>query len=635
MALFGLKKNEVVTTTKIRPTVIRTQSVSKELSNLAKSYGIKVETLDFNLLEVQTFTRTNDGTKESDWTEITEDELYTLNDEKKIFNPHFQIKQMYEIEIFSKSDKEDLYKDFNFSIGANSTKCKIYISVKAGSILLYNENISRDLVTLINKRKIKAGVLVYIFDEVMDEAISKIYATTKVEGSLKYAKSETILISEGYEPTLTTDDALIVYYEKKENVDEHHKVDYSLRNFIKSVYKDEVLIEYIKPKDGKAGRNCLGKYLAPKDPVCANEPTFSIDETIKEVDTQDSIKYIARENGYIQFKDNIYSIKTDVDVKEVTFKSTGSIESGIDSDVVINVKEKDAVKDAVGSGMIIEVSEIEVDGNVGSNAKVHAKIAKVGGQTHKSAEIRADKLDINIHKGKAYGKDVHINRLEHGIVECDELYIDQAMGGDIKANEIQINVCTSHVKATATRLIEIKKMQGSENSFIIDPLIRKDLQKSFSKNNEDIITMKHDLRELKKEVDKYSKLVKANSATFNDVKKRLLNYKKNGIKMPEAFVKKYKQFQNLYAQLQELKESYHTKDEALASLLNKTSSFQHDILDARIINRDRWIGYNELKFRLVDPPMEITYTPNEGSIDKIFGLVKIDDGEYEIQAVKE
>ena len=636
MSLFGSKKEEKSFTKTIRPTVVRVQNVSKELLNLAKSYDIKVETLDFNLLEVQTYTRVKDSTNESEWQEVLKENFHEVSDEKNAFNPHFQIKQMYEIEIFSKNDEDDLYKDFHLAVGANATKCKVYLNIKADSKISYTKGIEQDLHILINKKKIRAGILIYIFDEMLDDVVSKIYAKIKVEENLVYNKNETILIAQSYEPTLTTNDELILHYEKKEDIDENAKIDYASRGYIQSVKKGELLIEYIKAKEGKPGRNCRGEYLLPKEPVISHTPTFAIDEkTIKKVETTKSIEYIAKENGYISFDANTYTIRTDVDVDMISFKTTGSISSGVDSDVNIVVKEKNAIRDAVGSGMLVEVSNIEVEGNVGPGAKIHALSVKIGGQTHKTSEIIADNIDINIHKGIARGKKIHVRRLEHGLVDCDFADVEQTLGGDIRAEEISILVCTSHVKATATKLIEIKKLQGSENVFIIDPILKKDSQVSLNENSEKIKEIKIELKNLEKEISKYSDILKSNSATFIEVKKRLIQYKKNGMKMPTTFVKKYKQYQKMQTHLEQLEDNYKAKEDHLKLLLANTSSFQNNICDARIINRDRWVGHNELIFKLVDPPMEISYVPPEDSAGKIFGLVEVEDGDYEIQVVKE
>ena len=375
--------------------------------------------------------------------------------------------------------------------------------------------------------------------------------------------------------------------------------------------------------------------MQPEEPLITNEVTFSVDDTIKVVDSPAAVQYIAASNGYIALEDNKYTIKKEVDVGEISFKTTGSISSGVDSDVNISVSESDAIKDAIGTGMHVEVTEIEIDGNVGSNASVVAKKASVGGQTHASATIKADKLDINVHKGKAYGVNIHVTRLEHGSIEGDVVDVAQALGGNIKAKEITIELCASHVKATASRRIEIKKLQGSENIFTIDPLLNKGAQTGLSQNKEEIQVLEQDIKELTADVDKYSTLIKEGTAPFMEIKKRLVHYKKNGVKMPESFVKKYKQFQNTQLKLKELKETLSVKADQLSLQTTRTASFQDNIFDARIINRDRWVGYNEIRFKLVDPPMELVYKPHEGSLDKVFGLVELGDEGYEIQAMNE
>ncbi len=634
MALFGSQKKTETTLKKVRPTVIRTQNVAKELQNLAKAYDIRMESLDFNLLDVQTYTRMNDGTKETDWKEVSESALHELDDQTALLNPYFQIKQMYEIEIFSKNE-EDSYAHFDLSVGANATKCKIYLSIKQGSKFEYHPRLEQELLILINKKKIRAGILINIFDEMLESVVSKISAHARVQGTTIYDANETLLIAQSHEPTPTTDDALFLHFDKKEAVDEHKKVNYAARGFIKSVYQNEVLIEYIKPKEGKPGRNCRGEFISPKEPVVKYIPTFSVNDTIQVVETENSIEYIAKENGYIALESGVYAIKTDVDIGEVSFRTTGSISSGLDSDVSISVKEKDSLKDAIGTGMEVEVTEIEIDGNIGSSAKVTAHKANIGGQTHKTSMVRADDLNINIHKGSAFGKNIHITRLEHGTVDGDYIAISQALGGEIRGREIRLEVCASYVKATASKLIEIKKLHGSENIFTIDPLLKKDAKEGLDENQDNIKQLRIDLKKMQQEIDKYTSVIQENTSSFNDVKRRLLQYQKNGVKMPESFVKKYKQFKKMQEHLAGITNELEQKNSKLQLLSTKTVSFQENIFDARIINRDRWVGHNELRFKLVKPPIEITYKPQEGSLEKIFGLVEIEEGIYEIQALRE
>ena len=488
---------------------------------------------------------------------------------------------------------------------------------------------------MINKHKVRAGILINIFDKMLPEVVSKLLAHVRVEETAKYEKNETILIAESYEPTLTVNDGIIIHYEEEEETDEHKKIDYASRGFIKAVKKDQVLIEYTKAKAGQPGRNCRGEFMAPKEPQEGNLPTFTVDETIREDDTPKSIKYIANENGYISLEGNVYGIKTEVDMGEISFKTTGNITSGVDSDVNISVSEKNVEKDAIGMGMEVEVTEIEVEGNVGSDAKLRAMKATISGQTHKTATIWADKLNVNVHKGTAYGKNIHITRLEHGTVDGDTVEVAQALGGNIRAKEINIEICASHVTATASKIIEIKKLQGSENTFIIDPLLKKSAQAGLDENTTEIESFELEIRDVQKDVTKYISLIKGGMASHNDVKKRLVHYKKNGIKMPESFVKKYKQFQQTQEKLKTLEETLSFKKNELEIAKSKTSVFQDDITGARIINRDRWIGYNELIFKMIEPPIDINFKPPAGSSAKIFGLVEVEEGEFEIQALDE
>ena len=639
MALFGSKKETSKSSVKkVRPIVVRTQNIASEIFKVAKSYEIQPETLDFNLFDVQTYTRVmlDDNSANVDWNEISPDKLHELDTNEQLLNPNFQIKQVYEVEIFLKQpDDSNPCKDFKIAVGANATKSKVYLSVFAGSKLSQYPTFAHDFEDMLNKKKIRAGILIYIFDDMVDSLISKLSAQLEVAEELSFTNNETYLIAQSPEPTATINDKIILHYETNHEIDENTKIDYAARGFIQNVKEGDLLIEYIKPQPGKPGRNCRGEFMRPEEPIVRYKPTFEVDDSIKVVEDDKSIKYIAKENGYIAFENNTYLIKTEVDVGEISFKTTGSIESGVDSDVNIFVTEADAVKDAVGSGMTVEVSEIDIDGNVGSHAKVIAKKAKIGGQTHKSAMIRADEVEIHVHKGKAYGKKILVERLEHGEIDGNEVHVNQALGGHIRAKEVTINVCSSHVHITASRFIEVKKLIGSENSFTIDPLLKKDEQNGLKENSKQIKELQYELKSIKKDVQQYTTFVKEGTPAFIEIKKRLIHYKKNGVKMPESFVKKYKQFQKMQEKLKDLTAQSDVVQDKLNLLTTRTASFQDNIFDARVIMRDTWKGYNIIKFKLVDPPMEIVYKPMENSNEHVFGLVQLDDDEYAIRPMKE
>ncbi len=634
MAFFG-SNNETDNKQKvIRPIVVKTDNVTKELTNIASSNKVDLATLDFNILEMQTLTRKKSSSNNELFNEITSTQLKELSQGDLLLNPDFEIKQTYEIEVFTKKPRP-AYDGLAFSVGVNATMCKVFLTIKQGSSAPFVETFTEDFLELVNKKKIRANLLVGLFDEMMGDVTSKLNASMIVNKGLQFDKNEILIVAQGVEPEPTINDELILHFKDKSEKEKENKVDYSKRNYVISVVKDELLIEYIKPKKGSSGRNCRGEFLAAKEPILSNEPTFKVSEKIAVIDTPESVLYKAIENGYIVFENETYDIRDELDLTEISFKSTGSIETKLDADVTLKVKENDIFKDAVGMGMDVEVSEIDIDGNVGPHARVHAKKANVDGQTHKSSYVEADELSINVHKGEARGMNVHITRLEQGSVVGNVVNIAQAIGGNVKAKDVTIELLGSHVNITASHFIEIKKMQGSENKFIIDPLAIESMNENVDDKEQEIAVLDERLSSLKKEIEKYTTVLKNNESSFVEVKKKLMHYKKNNIVMPAAFVKSYKQYQKLQQNLADLVSEESEKKEHREKINLAIHTVQEDIYNARVINRDRWVGYNEIRFKLIDPPMDIVYTPREDSLEKIFALVKTEDDKYIIKAVKE
>ncbi len=634
MAFFGSKKESDTTQKTVRPVVVKTENVAKELMSIASLNRVDAASLDFNILEIQTLTRKKTASNNEVFNEIPLEELSKLRDNKLLLDSNFEIKQSYEIEVFTKKPRPH-YDDLHFSIGVNATMCKVFLSIKAGSKALFCEDFYEGFLDLINKRRIRSNLLVGLFDEKLGDVISQMDAIMVVNKGLNFEDNETFVIAEGIEPEPTINDKLLYHYKEKDTEKKTNKIDYSKRNFIQSVVKDEVLIEYKKPKKGSSGRNCRGEFLTTKEPQTENLPTFKVTDKIAIIENEEHIEYKAVENGYIVFENETYDIRDELDVNEVSFKSTGSIETKFDADVTLKVKENDIFKDAVGMGMEVEVSEIEVEGNIGPKARVNAKKARINGQTHQSSFVKADELYINIHKGEAHGENVHITRLEQGTVVGNSVDVTQATGGHLRAKEVTIDLIGSHVNVTASQRIEIKRMQGSENKLTIDPLAVESIDENVDEKEKELDAIDERLKILKKEIQKYKKILENNESSYIEVKKKLIHYKNNNIAMPDAFVKSFKQYQKYQQFLGDLLSEEIAKKEKREALNIAINAIQNSIYTARVINKDRWIGYNEIRFKLIDPPMDIVYSPPEGSLDKVFALVKTKDDEYIIKAVKE
>lgn len=634
MGLFdGGHHEEEKPTPSMRPFVVRTQNVAKELLQTASTYRISVHDLDFELLDVQTYVKRNADNPQEEWVELTEGEIGEL-DAHLFLDMKFDIKQMYEIEIFHSAEREALpVEHLDVSIGGNHTLCKIYLTIKTGNVLNDYPGFEEDFLLLVKKKKMRAGILIGVFDSMMPANFKDLFAKVRVHKNYTLHEPEQFLIAQAYEPVETINDKLILHFEaKRKNQDEHGRIDYAKRGYIISAVENELLIEYVKPKKGENGRNCRGERLIPKEPVVRYEPTFGVGELINVIDKPERIEYRAKTGGYVTFEGGIYNIRTEVDISEISFKTTGSIDTQLDADVSINVKEKDVLKDAIGMGMDVTVNVINIDGSIGPNAKVTARRATVEGQVHQSAIITADELSINILKGTAHGKEVHITRLEHGIVDAEKVTVSQATGGKIRAKEVVIDVLGSHVKITASHKIEIMKMIGGENQFIIDPLLNETVDE-LSAQEKKMAEARVSIQAIHKELSGYEQTERDNATAMEDMKKKLLNYKKNGVKLPSAFVQKYQQYQNFKEKLIALRQELAQKEDQLAYLSEKHTAIQNEIMDARIIIHERWKNHNEIVFKLIDPPIEVFYHPPHNSDGKILGLSRNDDGEYSIKVL--
>lgn len=608
------------------PFVVSTNNIAKELVTAASNHGLKVADLDFNLLDVQTFLKKGDEEEH----EIIGDELKDLNDPALLSDVNVVIRQAYEIEVIL-ADKNNKFSKLNLSIGANPSMTRLFASIKPGSVIEYFEGIERELRDFINKRKLRANMLINIWDENLNEEIEKLVAKVRVNKTLTVEEKITFEVGLTFDINATRNDKLIFHYKSEEEKNDKAKVDHYNRGFIQSVKEDELLIEYIKAKKGDPGRNCRGEYIEPDEPTISHTPDFNVSDKINVIENDNSIEYRAKNSGYVVFENNTYDINSEVEVTEISFKTTGSIGAGMDTDVSISVKEADAFKDAIGAGMEVEVNEINVDGNVGNNAKIKARKVKIQGQTHQSSYIEADEIDINIHKGKAKGSKIKVMRLEQGVIEGESVEVTQAAGGKIIAKEVFIETLASHVDIIASSKIEIKNFKGEENTLTISPVLYDKDKEALSENEEELVVQKRKIRALKEEAGKKEKILSDNAGAIVDLKKRLAHYKQSGAKMPGSFVIKFKEFQELQKQLEELKNELKQNEDMFELLSAKSNKFQDDIFKAKIINHDHYKGHNEIRFKLIEPELELYLVPKGTGDEKCFMLGQDDEtGAFEI-----
>ncbi|MBT0878410.1 MULTISPECIES: flagellar assembly protein A [unclassified Campylobacter] len=579
--------------------IIKTDKPYDELTNYANRYRKDINNLDFKVLHYETII-TKDGMSQT----LLEHELEVFNDDK-FFNDDMEIKQIYEIEII-----DNIVPLIDFKIGTNKNLTKVVANFSA---INYDDKIEfaeyiENIRDLINKKFIKAGLLLGIREFTFQEQLVKMLKAFES----KQIMEASIVLAKGIEPINAINSETKLYYKDKK-VDENAKIDYSQRGFINAISKDELIIEFIKPIKAVNGKDLKGNIINATNSNIISEPDFKVSENIRMLEDDLSIKYYANINGYVTFvyRDKLYDIKDSVSVQAVEFKTTGSIDAGINKDITLNVDEQDYLKDAVGANLSIEVSTLNVKGNIAQNSVVKAKIANIGGQTHSKSKIYAKKINIEVHRGYCEGEDIEVNRLENGVIVGKNVRVKHALGGKIIANKVMIDTLTTNTTIEVSDIAVVKECLGENNKFLVSasksPIIVKSLEKTLGQ----LAEVNKNLLSLPKIIDSKKSIIDANKDSIMQIKQRLAEMKQSNIIPPTAFLQKIRDYQNvvleyndLITKLKDFKDKHKDLEDDLKRLQNK-------VYEAKVINTKRWANLNEIKFKLLYPDIELTYNTKE------------------------
>ncbi len=622
--------------TAFTPVVVTTEDVAQILHDTALKYKISSQTLDIRLLSFKTLVKMNQ--KEEEWTQLEDGEWEKFNKPEILLSPEFQVKQEYELEIFRY--KEEPWKsDLLLHIGSNKEKNRVVCTIKAGSIIRKTENLKSKIKNMIRGKMLRSRILVHLWDVNYDTAIDDLIAKALVQDQYILPEDLSFDICVCYASQKPVNDELILHYKNKnEAQEEGDRVDYSKRGFIQAVEKGEVVIEYIKPQPGKPGRNCQGTFISVPEPLEKFKPEFRVSDMIEVEEDDKKIIYRAKKGGYVVFKDNTYDINDSMELSEVSFKKTGSIDAGIETEVKLHINETDHMKDAIGTGVEVEATEIKVEGNVGASAVVTAEEVVIGGQTHQTSKIYAKTAKINVQRGYVKtSEDLQVTRLEGGVAEAKEIKISQMIGGEAKAIEVFVDVLASNAKIYAVSGIFINKMLGENNKLIINAA-------EIEAYHSEIVSLEEKLVEIEKELSKLEELltqkksvIQKSETAVNTLKKRIAEAHKKGIKPQPAFVAKIRQYQKLENDVTETETKIALMKQSLKDIKMKLLTYQEMVVNAKVVNRGEWKEYTDIEFHLLYPQITLQYTPKPGEKNQQVYLKKVVEGEevsYEI-AVKE
>jgi len=614
-----------------RSIVIESENVSKDIQDIAQKHSINASKLDFELLSYKTYIKKDQNSP--DWIEVNEGEWNDYNKQEIVLDQNFLVKQVYEINVV-KYKEARWSRDLFLHINVDKNKCVVSCTIRAKSLLIQVDDLFDKLKMLIHKQMIRSNILIDLWDVDYDEVLHDLCAKVYLEKRYEVAEDIEFEVSICYPPIEPVDSELILHFEQENDEESNERIDYRKRGYLLPVKKDDILIEFIKAKAGVPGRNCKGEFIEVREPRELDSPDFGFSENIEKVEDTARILYKSKRDGYISFKDNRYDILDEMQVKKVSFKETGSIEAGAETNVKVHIHENDVAKEAVGEGLEVEAEKVNIEGNIASSSKVVGEEVFIGGQTHKTSKVYAKRAKINVLRGYIRADEVEIKRLEGGIVDAKNAKIEQAIGGEIRAINITIEKLGANVKFYASNLIKIGNILGENNKFIID--VKKIL--SYKKELTDLENKKNEIEEkmtkISERIEKLIDIKNKSEPSIKALKKKIAQDNEKGIKSQNSFVIKIRQFQQLIDNIDKKQNEYKKLENEMKPVDMGLSKFQNMIINAKIINKGAWKDFTEVEYRLLEPLEKVTYHPKAGEKNQEIYLKKIDDDFYEIATKK-
>ncbi len=609
-------------------TEVETANPYGEILNLAKHFGVDSKFIDFDIMEIKTECKV---AGESQPRQVPAEKLNIFDDDKFFVEKVESIKQNYLVKFYDTRQVKPTPLP-NVVINANKNLTKILATVSQNSDTVYFKEFDKKLINFIYKKLIKVGILVGIRNKTMLEEVAKIYSVLRVKEFID--KDYSFVVTAGVNVNPSADDALVFHYKNKnKSTDENDKIDYSNRGYLLGVTENELIFEYVKLREGANGRDVRGKLLPTQKAKATIAKMPEHTENIYSKEDEEGIKFFSKKSGYVQEEKGVFDIKDELDVNEISFKTTGSVDTGLDTNVTLNVKEKDLTKDAIGTGMTVEANEINIEGNVAANAVVKANKVVIGGQTHAKALIEAKDAKIAVHIGSFDGEYVEIDRLEGGKVKAKKAVIKSAIGGEIIAESVIIDTLVSNSNIIIADTLEIKKLKGVNNKILVDFSMIKNTGEQINERMAKIKAIREQIVKMPRTLESKRCVIEENKGPINVIKAKIEELKSTNNTPPVTFMKKLKEYQQLVHEYNALLKEFREKKAAIAELKSEIANIQDGIFSSKVINHSNWREFNEIKFRLVDPARDITYSTRENEIARVITIAKVETEDGDIDYV--
>ncbi|MFZ2891332.1 MAG: flagellar assembly protein A [Sulfuricurvum sp.] len=583
-----------------------------DLQEIAKTRGINIENIDFDLLSFQTYFK---GAIDEEWQNLRHCNLLEQTTESEIRSNIFLLRQEYQIRFREYAPHP--YLDLHFTIATDKYKSKAVAVLDSSSIIPLKKGIQEWIKEAIQHKLLRHGLLIGLYDQNLDREINRLLLKIQKEGPLN--NTYRLPIGEFFPPIPQTNDQIILHFQNQKES----------KSLIQGVQTGDLILEYIFPKHGRDGRGCDGSYIKIPDPTIKYANYIIInDETIETDENSESIRFYAKVSGFVERKKGIFTISQELRIDTANFKKTGSIEAGTDKDISLKINQKIASEDSVGTGVYIDVQKLEVNGTVGSHAKIQACELHIGAQTHKKSTIDVtETANIHLHRGNLKAKDAHIDILETGKIEADCVHIHKMIGGEIIAREVHIDILYSNARITALESISIGTIEGEGNKLSIDP-------HSLESYHENIAHLEREIKDKTSRIQLQNKefitrqlSFKEKNSRIKQIQQRIISTKQTGNEPMKADLVRLHQYKSEAESLKHFKETLEESESLLHQMKHDLNKLYEADLHAVVTHNGVYNGKNRIIF--IDPKTRQEYGISpEGKVTHI--RLRLDGDEKKI-----
>jgi len=233
---------------------------------------------------------------------------------------------------------------------------------------------------------LKSNIIVYLLDTDYKDSVKELINVIEKINVLSFKEDKKILISTGLSAIKAVESKMSMLIEErneKNPEDSDEKVNYADRGFLLNCTEGKDLFEFIKPQQGQHGRDCRGSIIEEEIICLETKPMFTVDDNIEIEDSFENIKYLAGTSGYLVENGNQYEVSNSINIDEISFKTTGTINSDLDPEISINVIKDDPLEDAIEKGMHVKVQNLSIIGSIGPNVEIQTRTISISGQTRK------------------------------------------------------------------------------------------------------------------------------------------------------------------------------------------------------------------------------------------------------------